>query len=323
MGEVNEVLENDLSVQNQPQKLLANPELVFEWKKYYLREGHSVASTTTYFNYIKKFVGYGIEISQKKVDNFRSKSSSGAVAGALKNFFHFLVKKKEFPQELLYIYFDKSKSTKKFPESLEPIEVDKIVEAMSNVGFKEKVFTIVMAHLGLRIGECLKLKFEDFSWSSWLQDRTKQGSVNLKNTKGGKFRSIPLSSGLMEILYSNSVNPNKTKDGIPIGNLVFDFGAMDYINRKEYSNEENLFDYLKYAGDRYRNALERVAKEVLNKKVHPHQFRHYRAQSLLNNGLSLVHLKEFLGHSNISSTEIYAKSSPELLKKEMEKLNNG
>jgi integrase len=294
------------------------PELVQEWKKFYLREGHSVASTKTYFNYIKSFVDYGVFVNQKTVDRWRVKSTAGAAAGALKNFFNFLVKKKEFSQEILYIHFDKSKSQKKFPEAFETIEVEKIIEAIP--GLKEKYFTIVMANLGLRIGECMKLKWEDFSWATWLQDRTKQASVNLKNTKGGKFRTIPVSPEIMEILYQDNVNPNKSSQGIPIGNLIFDFGIMNYLGNKEQSTEENIYDYLKYAGDRYRLALDKVTKETLNKKSHPHMFRHYRAQSLLNKGLPLVHLKNYLGHASISSTEIYAKSSAEQLKKELEKI---
>src|SRR3990172_10268162 len=178
----------DLLKATEPKKFLANLELSKEWRIHYLKAGHSVASTTTYFNYIKLFLfdNFDQEINQKGVDRFMSKHPSGVVSGALKNFFQFLVRKKEFPQEFVYIHFDKSKSKRKFPEALEPIEVEKIISAMGTVGLKEKYFTIVLANLGLRISECLKLKWEDFLWASWLEDRTKQGSVNLKNTKGGK-----------------------------------------------------------------------------------------------------------------------------------------
>jgi integrase len=317
MGEDDLILTDDSS--STINKNIATPELVFDWRKFYLKEGHSVASTTTYFNYIKGYVGYGIEVNQKTVDRFRNKSSSGVSSGALKSFFNFLVRKKDFPMEILHIYFDKSKSKKRFPEALEFEEVQKIINAMESL--KDRYFTIVMANLGCRISECLKLKFEDFLWSTWLKDRTQRGAVNLKNTKGGKFRTIPVSSEIMEMLYSDSVNPNKTPDGIPIGGLVFDYGIMDFATRKDKTLEENQWDYIKSAGDRYRSVLDKVAKNTLNKKIHPHQFRHFQAQNLLNNGLDIVHLKLFLGHSKISSTEIYAHSSAELLKKEIEKLN--
>lgn len=309
-----------LLIESNPKNFLCHPELAKEWRNFYLKEGHSIASTTTYFNYIKLFLltNYDLEIDQKSVDRFRNKHSSGIVSAALKNFFQFLVRKKSFPQELLYVHFDKSKTKRKFPEALEMIEVEKIISSIP--GLKEKYFTIVMAHLGLRISECLKLKWEDFSWISWLQDRTQQGSVNLKNTKGGKFRTIPVSSEIMEMLYANNVNPNKSSQGIPIGNLIFDWGIEDYLKNKEQTTEENIYDYMRYSSDRYRNLLEKIGLEVLNKKVHPHMFRHCKAQYLLNKGLSISSLKAYLGHSSISSTEVYAKSSAETLKKEMEQL---
>jgi integrase/recombinase XerC len=49
-------------------------------------------------------------------------------------------------------------------------------------------------------------------------------------------------------------------------------------------------------------------------------FRHYTAQHLLNKGLDLIHIKEMLGHSSIVSTQIYASSSAEALKREIKKL---
>lgn len=300
-------------------KKFATPDHVLEWRKYYLREGHSVHSTTTYFNYIKLFVDYGIEIDQKAVDRFRAGHPSGVVSAALKNFFGFLVKKKGFPMEVRHIYFDKTKTKRKFPESLDLTEVEKIISGMPTL--KDKYFTLVMANLGLRISECLKLKWEDFSWISWLQDRTKQGSVNLKDTKGGKFRTIPISVEIMEMLYSDNVNPNKTSQGIPIGNLVFNYGIEDYLKDKEKTAEENIYAYMKYASDRYRRILRNVTKDNLNKKIHPHMFRHFKAQYLLDKGLSLASLKAYLGHSSIVSTEIYAQASAETLKKELDNLD--
>lgn len=311
---------NALPTLNDPKNFIATPELVFEWKKHYLKEGHSMASAMTYFNYIKLFVDYGIEINQKTVDRFREKHSSGVASAALKNFFNFLARKREFPQEILHIYFDKSKSKRKLPESLEPMEVDKIIDAMGRISIMDKYFTIVLVNLGLRISEGLKLKWEDFSWITWIQDKTKQGSVNLKNTKGGKFRVIPVAPEIMDMLYKVS---NKNSEGIPFGTLIFDFGIKDYVFRKELSDENNLYDYLRYASDSYRDKLNRCSKESLGgKKIHPHIFRHFRATYLMNKGLSIEYLKAYLGHSSISSTEIYAQANPEILKQKIEEIDS-
>jgi integrase len=301
--------------------IIATPELVLEWKRNYIKEGHSIASTTTYYIYIKKYVDYGIEINQKTINIFRDKYPAPAGVAALKCFFKFLVEKKEFNYSILTLYFGKSKTKKKFPESLNPIEVDKVIVGFESM--QERYFTLIMASLGLRISECLKLTWDNFSWLMWLQDKSKMGEVNLTNTKGGKFRVIPIDTQLMQLLYD--VSPNKTTTGIPIGgvsNLVFNFGIESY-NDKNKSPAENLNDYINYAADRYREILYKVTKDTIGKRCHPHMFRHYRAQYLMDKGLPIESLKSYLGHASISSTEIYAQASSEKLKKDLQKIGEG
>ena len=53
---------------------------------------------------------------------------------------------------------------------------------------------------------------------------------------------------------------------------------------------------------------------------HPHSFRHTKATHLYNNGTPLLYVKEFLGHSTITSTEIYA--TPDTKKQREEILKN-
>ena len=45
----------------------------------------------------------------------------------------------------------------------------------------------------------------------------------------------------------------------------------------------------------------------MNKSIHPHVFRHTRAMHLLEAGLTLVDIKDILGHASIKTTEIYLK----------------
>ena len=322
-----EVIENitepNLSESKEDKKFFVTPELVNSWKEHYLLEGHSFHSMKTYYNYIRRFVGYGIEVNQKTVDRFRSKNMSSASAGAIKNFLSYLVLKKEFPREMQFIYFDKSKSTKKIPEKISPLEVDKIINAIEDIKFKN--LTLVIYTLALRVSEGLKLKWSDFNYATWLQDRTKDGSVQLKQTKGGKFRVIPVPVFLMEKLYNEHKERNSL--GLPIGkdvrfDLVFDFGIADYFQgMKKGEEEEKRYDYIVvHAEDRFRKMLYKVSKEIIGKRVNPHQLRHSKAQELLDKGLPLNVLKTLLGHVNLNTTEIYAQSSSESLRKEMEKL---
>lgn len=301
-------------INNLPKVSYANPIDVLDWKKQYLKEGHSVASTNSYYSFIKRYVGYGVEINQKSLNRFRSNNMQGVCAASLKRFFEFLVNKKDFPEEILGLRFDKSKSLKRFPKSIPYVEVEKLVDGMPNL--KEKILTLISYEFALRISEALKLKWSDFNWTEWLMDKTQYGKVNLINTKGGKFRTLPVSPRLMSMLYDN--HQNRTTDGIPIGNLVFDYGIMDYLNNKEKSLDENKFDYINFAENKYREILYKVSKEVLGKRINPHQLRHSKAQNMMDAGVPIESIKAFLGHIRISSTEVYAQASPEKIKKDIE-----
>ena len=57
----------------------------------------------------------------------------------------------------------------------------------------------------------------------------------------------------------------------------------------------------------------------LPKKVTPHHLRHSKSVHMLENGINLVYIRDFLGHSSVVTTEMYAKASPELKRKALEK----
>lgn len=289
------------------------PDLVMEWQKFYLKDGHSIPSTRTYYSFIKKFVDYGIEINQKEVSNFRINNRQTGASGALKAFFRFLVYKKGFPESILNLRFDKSKQTKKFPESISPLEVSKLIDNMESV--KDKLFTWTVYDLGLRLSEGIKLTWDNFNWLEWLQDRSKQGVVNIVYTKRGKFRALPVNPILMNALYD--AHSKRTEAGVPIGNLVFDYGIMGYLNDKTKTPEQCKFDYIEYASKTYRNLIYRLSKNYLGKRINPHRLRHGKAQDLMDNGVPIETIKAFLGHEKISSTEIYAQASAEKIKQDL------
>lgn len=305
----------EIEERNKALNFYATPGMVEQWKKYYIKEGHSVHSTITYYNYIRRFVGYGIKINQKAVDKFRENNRTTASAGALKKFFHFLHYKKGFPREILNFYFDKSKKTKKFPEGVNAIEVKKLIDGFPDLFHKN--LTLVIYELGLRLSEALKLQWSDFNWSVWLQDTSKAGVVQIKNTKYGKFRAIPVPPYLMQKLYNE--HRLRNEQGIPIGTLLFDYGVRDVLDKRELSLEEKQYYYIVLkAEDRYRKELYKVSKEVLGRRINPHKLRHAKAQDLMDKGVPIETIKEFLGHSSFLSTQIYAQASAERIRKDME-----
>ncbi len=63
-------------------------------------------------------------------------------------------------------------------------------------------------------------------------------------------------------------------------------------------------------------AIKKLGQEVLKKNIHFHTLRHSGASFYLNEkGIDLVHIQQFLGHSRISTTEIYLHTNPFQLKK--------
>jgi len=289
-------------------------DMVEEYKIWYLAQGHSYVSTQEYYNNIKRYIGRGKEISQKNVDRFRLNAMRTTTSGALKSFFYYLVRHHGHDDFILNIRFDRNKQTKKYPKSISVKEVQIILNHMPSLRYK--ILTIFIFELGMRISESLKIKWEDFNWFEWLENKEGFGKVALKHTKRNKFRVLPVKPQLMNLIYN--VCTNKTETGIPIGQVVFDFGIEKYIYNKDKTNEENIYMYLHNTGCFYRNLIYKLSKQHIGKRISPHQLRHSKAQMLMDNGMPIESLKVFLGHEKISSTEIYAQASPMKVQRDLE-----
>lgn len=283
------------------------------YKKWYLSQGHSFVSTQEYYNNIKRYIGDGKEITQKNVDKFRENAMRTTTSGALKSFFYYLTRHHNHDKYILNIRFDRNKQTKKYPKSISVPEVQIILNKMPSL--KYKILTVFLFELGLRISESLKVKWEDFNWMEWLENKEEYGKVALKNTKRNNFRVLPVKPQLMNMLYD--VCANKSENGIPLGHVVFDFGIENYIYNKERSVEENLYKYIHNASCKYRDLIYKLSKLHLNKRINPHQLRHSKAQMLMDNGMPIESLKVFLGHKKISSTEIYAQASSKKVERDL------
>ena len=163
---------------------------------------------------------------------------------------------------------------------------------------KKLTMVCVLYETGARVSEFINIKLNDLNLSD-------NASITLYG-KGNKVRVVPISQELVKLI-------NK-------------YLEEAYINYGE--------DYLFYSN--YKKSYERSS---INKIIHnfilqlkteypnyfhgsysPHSFRHTKATHLYNNGTPLLYIKNFLGHSTISSTEIYA--SPDSKKQREEILKN-
>ncbi len=75
---------------------------------------------------------------------------------------------------------------------------------------------------------------------------------------------------------------------------------------------------ISYILDKYANQA-RAKSSIIPSRVTPHCFRHSKAMILLQSGVNLVYIRDFLGHVDIATTEIYARADTELKRQALEK----
>ena len=68
--------------------------------------------------------------------------------------------------------------------------------------------------------------------------------------------------------------------------------------------------------------LKKHASEVSLDNITPHILRHTKAMHLLQAGINLVYIRDFLGHSELATTEIYARADTEMKRAALEKVKN-
>ena len=163
-----------------------------------------------------------------------------------------------------------------------PISHQHIIEALEHADLLEKTLVTILYTCGLRISELSSLKLEDIS-QEWLRIFG----------KGSKHRDVPLLDYTTELLkqYKETYIPKR------------------YLFEKDGEKlSENSLRYI----------VTKVFKRV-SLKVTPHQLRHSYASSLLNGGAPIVDVSELLGHSSMSTTQIYTKLGTTLKQKNYNK----
>lgn len=72
---------------------------------------------------------------------------------------------------------------------------------------------------------------------------------------------------------------------------------------------------VQYIVDKNLNLAEQKAPVLRKRKITNHSFRHSKAMHLLEAGVNLIYIRDFLGHSSVTTTEIYAKTNPDIKRK--------
>ncbi len=224
-----------------------------------------------------------------------SKRTIARKLASIRSFFKFLIREGELvanPFEMLRT----PKQDKKLPQFLSITDVDvllKTPDSSSMMGLRDMAIMETLYSTGIRVSELVGLDEGHIDFTS--------GMIKVQG-KGKKERLVPIGSHAINAIneYINSKPRSKKKE------------------EKSMSRSEPLF--LNKYGDRLTarsvaRSLDKYLKASgINLLTSPHTFRHSFATHLLDKGADLRSVQEMLGHSSLSTTQVYTHITTERLK---------
>ena len=193
---------------------------------------------------------------------------------SIKNFLKFLHSEK-IVKDTKFDIFESLRSSKNIPKAISKEEINKIFDLLNESNLPNKNIYLSILKLmylsGLRISEALALKWSDLSKSKM--------TINIYG-KGSKERKSYLTNQFLDTLYAIK------NDEV----YIFSNKGKKISVRAVNKFLDNSFK-----------------KGIINRKISTHVFRHSFATSMLENEADIRHIQQLLGHSSISTTEIYTK----------------
>jgi integrase/recombinase XerC len=227
-----------------------------------------------------------VAMVEMKVEN---RSINRKIA-TLRTFYKFLLQKKIIEKDPM-IKISVLKTQKNIPEFVREKELDNLLDDVEFpddfAGVRDKLILELLYGTGMRLSELIDLKERDIDFYS----RT----VKVLG-KRNKERIIPINQPLVKLIqdYQNF----KNSEGL----------MHEYLIVSEKGNQA------------YPVMIQRITKKYLSlvttlAKKSPHILRHSYATHLLNNGAELTAIKDLLGHTSLSATQVYTHNSMEKIKK--------
>ena len=210
-------------------------------------------------------------------------NSQARVISGLKSFFGFLVLEQIIDQDPS-ADLESPKLSRKLPDVLNILEINALlagIDASKPEGMRSKAIVEVLYGCGLRVTELINLRISDLFAT--------EGYIRV-NGKGNKERIVPIGDTALKYLdiYMNEV---RVHQAIKTGNE-----DIIFLNRLGTRlSRISVFTMIKALADQI----------GLHKSVSPHTFRHSFATHLVEGGADLRAVQEMLGHSSITTTEVY------------------
>jgi len=210
---------------------------------------------------------------------------------SIKSFHRFLFIEKIVESDVSEL-IDLPKRKRKLPETLSIPEIEKILNQpniSTAIGIRDRSILETLYGCGIRVSELINLSKKDIIWESEI--------IRIIG-KGSKERIVPIGSSALFWLdkYIKEIRPKIVKTSLT--------NEIIYLNQK--------------GGKFSRMGIWKIIKEYSLRagldNVHPHTFRHSFATHLLEGGADLRAVQEMLGHSDISTTQIYTHIDKEFIK---------
>ena len=253
-----------------------------------------------FFEYLKSRRIASIErVTRQMISSFMmtekdrglSANSVSRELACLRSFFKFLVREHKVKEDVTSV-IESPKLWKKLPSTLNLDEVEALLMApdvRGLMGMRDRASLELMYATGMRVSELINLKMDDLNMDV--------GFVKCLG-KGSKERIVPFG--------------RKAKESIA---RYLDKGRKSFLKEK-VSN----FLFLTRLGkpmsrQTFWKTIKKYAKEArIKKDIMPHSLRHSFATHILERGADLRIVQELLGHSDISTTQIYTHVSKDRLK---------
>lgn len=224
-------------------------------------------------------------------NNNHSERSIARNISSLNSFYKFLIINKHIDKNPME-NINSIKLSKKLPNVLSVDEVNKIlnIKIKDDYSIRNKAMLELMYASGLRVSEIINLKTFDIDIEE---------DIVRTMGKGSKERIIPIGD------YAKKA-------------------IINYLNIRYVFLKKDINDYLflnNHGKKMTRQGFFKIIKKIANengikKDISPHTLRHSFATHMINNGADLRTIQELLGHSDISTTQIYTHISTEKIQNE-------
>tara|TARA_B100000123_G_scaffold238303_1_gene190443 strand:+ start:319 stop:1206 length:888 start_codon:yes stop_codon:yes gene_type:complete len=234
----------------------------------------SISATKVRLNDLKDFI--------TSISEILSETSQSRIISAIKSFYKFLLIENLIqtdPSENLV----SPKIGRKLPNVLTIEEINLIINSVesNNVGIRNRAIIEIIYGCGLRVSELTNLLLSNLF--------LKQGYIKIVG-KGNKERLSPIGSLAIDSLNDFLTN---VRPGLKINNK---FSDHVFINNRGTSLSRSMI---------FKMIKKYTLKANIDKDISPHSLRHSFATHLVEGGANLRAVQEILGHSSITTTEIY------------------